>query len=63
LVAIEDIPARVCKGCGEQFYDDKTAQRIEKIVNGSTSVPKREVTVPVFSLADAENADRHDSQG
>jgi YgiT-type zinc finger domain-containing protein len=57
-VVIEDIPARVCEGCGEQFYDDKTAQRIEEIVNGSTALPQRQITVPVFSLAGAENAER-----
>ncbi|MBE3098787.1 MAG: YgiT-type zinc finger protein [Planctomycetes bacterium] len=61
LVAIEDIPARVCEGCGEQFYDDKTTQRIEGIVNGSTAVPQRQATVPVFSLADAGNAARRTS--
>jgi len=58
LVAIEDIPARVCEGCGEQFYDDQTAQRIEGIVNGSAAVPRQRITVPVFSLAGAENAER-----
>jgi len=58
LVAIEDIRARVCGGCGEQFYDDKTARRIEGIVEGSTAVPRRRITVPVFSLAAAENAER-----
>jgi YgiT-type zinc finger domain-containing protein len=51
LVAIEDIPARVCEGCGEQFYDDRTAGRIEEIVNGSTTLPERRIEVPVFSLA------------
>jgi YgiT-type zinc finger domain-containing protein len=51
LVAIEDIPARVCQRCGEQFYDDQTARRIEDIVTGSAANPGREVIVPVFSLA------------
>ena len=58
LVAIEDIPARVCEGCGEPFYDDETAQRIEGIVNGSTAVPRQRISVPVFSLAGAENTKR-----
>jgi YgiT-type zinc finger domain-containing protein len=53
LVAIEDIPARVCEGCGEQFYDDPIAQRIEEIIAASTAPPKRQIVVPVFSLADA----------
>jgi YgiT-type zinc finger domain-containing protein len=59
LVAIEDIPARVCAGCGEQFYADQTAQRIEEIVNGATAVPVRQITVPVFSLADAQAPERN----
>jgi len=53
LIAIEDIPARVCTGCGEQFYDDTTAQQIERIVNGPAAVPARQIMVPVFSLAAA----------
>ena len=60
-VAIEDIPARVCEGCGEQFYDDATAQRIEEIVNGAAGVAQRQITVPVFSLAGAENAGRKEN--
>jgi len=59
-VVIEDIPARVCEGCGEQFYDDHTTERIEAIVNGSTAVPPRQITVGVFSLADGENAGQND---
>jgi hypothetical protein len=51
LLAIEDIPARVCQRCGEQFYDDQTAQRIENIVNGSAETPARKILVPVFSVA------------
>jgi YgiT-type zinc finger domain-containing protein len=51
LVAIEDIAARVCEGCGEQFYSEETAHRIEEIVHGLDGVPIREITVPVFSLA------------
>jgi YgiT-type zinc finger domain-containing protein len=59
LIVIEAIPARVCEGCGEQFYDDRTAQRIEGIVNGSAAVAKQRITVPVFSLAGAENSKRN----
>ncbi|MGA2618119.1 MAG: type II toxin-antitoxin system MqsA family antitoxin [Thermoguttaceae bacterium] len=51
LLAIEDIPARVCQRCGEQFYDDQTAQRIENIVDGSGEAPTRQILVPVFSMA------------
>ena len=53
LVAIEDIPARVCEGCGEQFYDEGTTRRIEKILQDPTRKARREVLVPVFSVEDA----------
>ncbi len=56
LVAIEDIPARICQGCGEQFYDDATSQKIERIVNGSAIMSKREIIVPLFSLADVNSS-------
>ena len=52
LVAIEEIPARVCEGCGEQFYDEVTTRKIEKILQGPTPKARREVLVPVFSLED-----------
>jgi YgiT-type zinc finger domain-containing protein len=52
LVAIEDIPARVCEGCGEQFYDEVTSRRIEKVVTGQALNPKRQILTPVFSLAE-----------
>jgi YgiT-type zinc finger domain-containing protein len=54
LVAIEDIDARVCEGCGEQFYSEETAHRIERITCGAAGTPNREMTVPVFSLSDPE---------
>ena len=54
LIAIEDVPARVCRACGEQFYDRETARRIEKLVAGPAGEAKQEILVPVFSLADVE---------
>jgi len=51
-VAIEDIPARVCTSCGEQFYDEATTERIHQLVANPPANPKRRVRVPVFSLAD-----------
>ncbi|HUT88053.1 MAG TPA: YgiT-type zinc finger protein [Thermoguttaceae bacterium] len=57
LIAIEDVPARVCRACGEQSYDRETARRIEKLVAGPVGEPKQEILVPVFSLADVELPD------
>ncbi len=52
---LEDIPARVCKQCGEQFYDDQTAERIERVTTDPAAKAGREITVPVFSLAEQGN--------
>ncbi|MGQ9576209.1 MAG: YgiT-type zinc finger protein [Thermoguttaceae bacterium] len=51
---IEDIPACVCRQCGERFYDDQTAGKIERLVSGGLCRPTREIVVPVFSLSEAE---------
>ena len=50
LLVIEDIPARVCQGCGEQFYDEATTGKIEKLIGDPGAKPAREMVVPVFSL-------------
>ena len=33
IIIIKGVPARVCSKCGEKYYDDETAENIEKIVN------------------------------
>lgn len=33
IIIIKGVPARVCTQCGEQHFDDRTAENIEKIVN------------------------------
>jgi YgiT-type zinc finger domain-containing protein len=52
LVLIENVPARVCGNCQEQYYDEKTSQKISKLVGNG--FPKRyvvrEIAVPVYSL-------------
>ena len=53
---LEDIPARVCKQCGEQFYDEGTAERIERITTNPAAKAAREILVPVFSLAGTDGA-------
>ncbi len=60
LVVFEDVPARVCPNCLEQYYDEATSQKIIKLANNG--FPKRyvvrEITVPVVSLDEVrpENA-------
>ena len=33
IIIIKKVPAKVCTQCGEQYFDDETAENIEKIVN------------------------------
>jgi len=65
LVAVEDVPARVCESCGEQFFDEETAHKIEEVIASPTVEAKRELRVPVFSLAamDVTMAERPESPG
>ncbi len=32
-IIIKGVPAKVCTQCKEQYFDDETAENIEKIVN------------------------------
>lgn len=60
LVVIEDIPARVCKNCMEQFYDEATRLRIDKLKDTKFPVEeaKRVVKVPIFSLASVKISEK-----
>lgn len=33
MIIIKGVPAKVCSNCGEKYFDDKTAENIDKIVN------------------------------
>lgn len=33
IIIIKGVPAKVCKNCGEKYFDDEIAENIEKIVN------------------------------
>lgn len=33
IIIIKEVPAKVCTKCGEQYFDDETAENIDKIVN------------------------------
>jgi len=53
-VAVENVPARVCESCGEQFFDEETAHKIEEVLASRVVDAKHEQRVPVFSLTDIE---------
>lgn len=33
IIIIKGVPAKVCPQCGEQYFDDKTSENIERIAN------------------------------
>ena len=51
LVVIEDIPARLCEGCGEQFFEEKVTQSIEKVLACLAAKAKQRIRVPVYSMS------------
>jgi len=57
VIAVENIPARVCRKCKVQFYDDETAETIATLgqLRAVPDAAQRNVTVKVFSLPDKEN--------
>jgi YgiT-type zinc finger domain-containing protein len=52
LFVVEDIPALVCDGCAEQFYDEPTTEALRRLAaeEFSSAIATREILVPVFSL-------------
>jgi YgiT-type zinc finger domain-containing protein len=52
LFVVEDILARVCGSCMEQFYDEETTDALRRLTeDGFSSIaPVREIVVPIFSL-------------
>ena len=51
LVVVEDIPALVCDGCHERFYDDASIVKLD-LLRGAGFPPEQscgELRVPVFS--------------
>jgi len=54
LVVIEDIPALVCAGCNEQFYDDRTVVLLDLLRGDGFPLEdaREEISVPVFSFRD-----------
>jgi YgiT-type zinc finger domain-containing protein len=59
LVVIEDIPALVCSGCNEQFYDDRTVVVLDLLRGDGFPVEeaREEIRVPVFSFRDRLTAE------
>lgn len=61
LAVVEDVPARVCSGCVEQYYDDDVSDAL-RVLNEQGFPPseaERTIEVPVFSLKDRIRIRRH----
>jgi YgiT-type zinc finger domain-containing protein len=50
VVIVEGIPALVCESCGEQYYEDETAMKLDLMRGTGFSAENavRSMTVPVF---------------
>ena len=59
LIVIEGIPARLCKGCGEQFLDQQITRRIQELLKNPTTEPERLIRVSVYDLPQLESMGKH----
>jgi YgiT-type zinc finger domain-containing protein len=50
IIVIEDIPVRLCEGCGEQFFEEEITQGIQEVITYPPAKAKRRIRVPVYSL-------------
>ncbi len=55
LFVFEDVPARVCRQCGEKYFDAKVVKAMERTVLNQVK-PKRTLQVPVFSYPEVAAA-------
>jgi len=53
LIVVEDIPALVCRSCGERYFEDETAMALDMMRGGrgTSGDPARILQVPVYSYA------------
>ena len=52
VLLFEDVPAEVCRQCGEVYFSPDILEIMGHIAT-SDMKPKAEVSIPVFSIADA----------
>lgn len=50
IIVVKNVPCNECNHCGSVFYDDKTASKLEKIVNKEKQ-NKKELTLVDFCAA------------
>ncbi len=50
LIVVKNVPCEECIQCGEKFYSDETAERLEKIVSAAKKLMQE------FSVIDYQTA-------
>ncbi len=52
MFVVEDIPARVCDSCREQFYDEEITDMLRRFTEDGAPFAdlEREILVPVYKL-------------
>jgi YgiT-type zinc finger domain-containing protein len=58
LIVIEDISARLCERCGEQFLDEQVTQKIEKLLK-NPGAESRQIQVSVYDISELESAEEY----
>lgn len=52
LYVVEDVPARICDNCMEQYYDEETTDALRRLTEDGFPFAEAtgEILVPLFSL-------------
>ena len=50
FVVIENVPARVCRETGEQFFSPETVEHIQALIKGGRK-PDKVIETPVYRYA------------
>lgn len=54
-VIVDNVPALICRNCGEQHLENRVADQLDRIRRtASNMTPVRHVSVPVIDYADAD---------
>ena len=51
VVIVKNVPAMICKQCGEKAFDDATMERLEEIVSTVRNGLVREVAIVEYKAA------------
>ncbi len=49
VAIVKNVPARICRQCGEESFGDEVAQQLEKILAAARSSPMSEVAIIEYS--------------